>query len=82
MHRDLYVWMDKFRRLMRPSEGGRLFVSGAVLKMRRIGNQRQCLEQGTQKIKTSIMGERGLSDLFIGNKGGGITPTTTLRGPL
>ena len=61
--------------------GTMVFISGEVLKMRGTGNQRQCLEQGTQKINTLFMGNRGLSDIFIGNKGGGNTPATTLTWP-
>ena len=58
-----------------------VFISGEVLTLRGTGYQRQCLEKGTQKINTLILGNRRLSDLFKGDKGGGTIPTTTQGGP-
>ena len=40
--------------------GIRVSISGEGLKMRGTGNQRQCLEQATQKINISIMENRVL----------------------
>ena len=37
---------------------------------------------GNTENKNNIIGNRGFSDLFIGNKERGTSPTTTLSGPL